>query len=566
MHGPLRVWSLSTRKELGTPLDPTPASGDIHAVAFGPSRIVIAGTKKGVVLWKDVHRKEFRILAGSEDHDIRSVAISPDGCKVAAGSRKGWIILLEVETERILYTLEAHGWAVRTVAFSFDGMYIASGDGLDLLLWDASTLQRLKPEEQVTGPIAEVQAFTFSPVENTIAAVYKDDGIGLWDVGANAMRWYIKQPCLSNSVAVSPDGKLIAWGSRKDSSICLLNAATGVTAGIPLTGHSDYITTVHFISNATVVSGSNDGTIRMWDVSFSGEDPDKAIGEGESGMITAVAFSRDGRQLATASNVGVVCLWDSTTGRRCAEANHSESTQVRVEGKGLAFSPDGKWLCLGAIRGSITFLHAADLTIDGSTPKIHNGRVKSISFSPDGRTLLLSSDDRTVRLLDMETRLVAGFLFTNREHWPISASFSSTGNHIISLSSDGKVRVWNTRSGERVGPVLELNSHYLHDHTILWPAGDSFIMDGRFWNVRTGRYSAKVNPEAIALECLPLDSAISLWINESGWVRLGNKSLFWLPTSFRRKTTCHWHRGSGAIAMVAAHGELIILDVSKPLL
>lgn len=568
--GLLCVWSLSTRKQLGVPLNPTWNTGSIHDVVLGPHGKVIAATQKGILLWKDVHERVFSVLKGDEDDDMQSVALSSDGRKLVAGSRKGWVIVWDLETEETLHRVKGHQWPVHHVAFSFDGKHIASGsEDSRIQIWEAVTMTAVGLDKPIRGPVSAVRAVAFSPTSNNLLAVHEDDTIRLWSVEPKKvdLKWHSKQSFLPTSVAFSPDGKSVVWGSEDDNCVRLLDVSTGSTIGTPLLGHTHGITSVAFISDTTALSGSEDGTIRMWDAScLVSEDSKDPADQGTTGIITAVAFSKDGRQMATASEAGIICLWDSRTGMVLAQNKPlgPEDVPVRREAKALAFSPDGILLCLGDKKGIVSFLRTSDLKIDGVPSNLHTGQIRSISFSVDGSTLLSASDDNTACLLDVKTRKRLGLPFSGHQIWVMSASFSPSGDHVVSTSVDRKLRIWNIKSRKQLGPALTLRSDAFHNHAILWFKGDSFIMDGRSWNVRSAVGTKEIVPKTVPFDSLPMDSAVPLWVDESGWIKFGDESLFWLPMSFGRNTTCYWHRGSGIVAISPADGGLILLDASKP--
>ena len=156
---------------------------------------------------------------------------------------------------------------------------------------------------------------------------------------------------------------------------------------------------------------------------------------GHTDDIWSVTFSPDGRTIASGSNDHTVRLWDVETGTLKNTLRHPD----RV--RSVSFSPDGRILASGCQDAIVRLWDGKDLRgIIG-----HTNIIWSVSFSPDGRTLASGSEDRTVRLWDVETRTLKNTL--RHPDRVLSVSFSPDGRTLASACADGTVRLWNVETG-----------------------------------------------------------------------------------------------------------------------
>ncbi|MYF40699.1 MAG: T9SS type A sorting domain-containing protein [Rhodothermaceae bacterium] len=211
------------------------------------------------------------------------------------------------------------------------------------------------------------------------------------------------------------------------------------------TGHTSSVLSVAFSADGTqLVSGSNDNTIRLWDVA-TGQEFLRFIGHVSA--VNSVVFSPDGTQLASGSNDWSLRLWDVATGQQVR----------RFEG--------------------------------------HPGPVNSVVFSPDGTQLASGSDDHTVRLWDVATE--EELRRFDRHVFDVhSVVFSPDGTWLASGSDDDTIRLWDIASGREI----DLLDHGYPVYSI------AISGNGRFIASAGGRAIRLWDATATTLETVPLST------------------------------------------------------------
>ncbi|HKP52526.1 MAG TPA: TIR domain-containing protein [Chloroflexia bacterium] len=546
----------------------------VQSVAASFSTAATGGDDNSIIFWDidtgEQRSKPLKVLSST----VVSLAFSPGGETLAAGDQDGSIVLLSTSThEPVNPTLPGDFGGAQQLVFSLDGKVLASfGSGPNVTLWNLASSEPVSQTYQVNAPIFDV---AFTPDGKAIAAATFDKSILLWDVvigkalttalighegsvGAAAFNFdgsllassdagsiiiwdvasrkpFVKPLTLPSgsvtALTLDASGRLLASADQRNV-ITLWDIIAGVPLGSPFRGHSSIITDLAFsgLDGDRLISGSWDGTAIIWSVS-----KDQTLGERfaeitSPGTLFSIAFSPDGKTIASGSEDSVT-LWDVATRARTGPPYFAENTGwVRS----VAFSPDGKWLASGGEDRSVVLWDVTTKVIVGQTKPEHKDGVLGVAFSPDSKLLASASRDKTIILWEVPDREPTGAPLAGHTDTVTSVAFSPDGKLLASGSWDNTIILWDVATRKQLGEPLKGHTDdvwsvaFSPDGSLLASAGEDLSII--LWDVATRKpigqpltghvntiMSVAFSPDGKLLASGSTDNTIALWDVASRW-------------------------------------------------
>ena len=542
------------------------ANQQVSCVTFSPDgkTLALAVNGNSVRLWDALTGKELRRWPAPMHH-ASGLAFSPDGKILVGGGLDKAVHRWDLNTGKELAPLKGHAESVSGVAFARDGHMYASGSGDSIRLWHAKTGKELR---HWSGHGKGSTALAFSPDGKMLASSGSDGKVCLWDTRTGERKQQVAGACDSRWLAFTPDGKrlaalgparnLIMWdlatgaeaegfqrqrlpvhafGFSADGTMLAVGLATGelnvlkaqtgefllqlqrmgrvgvqqrFTPGgkeqLTVMGRTDVVTTLAFSPDGKqVAAAATDHSLRVWDIQTK-----KLLipSEGERSAVQALAFTPDGKNLVAIGTDHHVHMWNHREGKKLRQRAFQS-----FESRGLALSADGRIYSVNDRLGWVVHLRS---TAEGPDQQriislrdmpTNLDSAMAMGLSSNGK-VLATAGFQQVRLWDTGTgKLLQTFTDIPRGIYPWAITFSADDRFIAIANTTNPPCLFDRTTGQRL-PTLQGRGGGV-DYSVFSADARSLyaVCSDRkiyHWEVATGRFRTPLLESPVPVTALAL--------------------------------------------------------------
>lgn len=568
----VKIWETATGREV-VQTSALPFDYIVYDITFSPdAKQVIAFCRlkdqpnQEVLIWDAVTGRE--VVRRARTRDVGMALLWPGGASLLVGLEEGnapgRIVLEDARSGNVLFSTEAHkgrvyGFAV--AAHNADSFFTVGEDGT-AKQW---ALKSGQARTVVSGLSTPINGFAVSQ-DGALLAISNPDGLRLVEVRDGKERFRV--PGGRSGISYprfTADGKglLLVHGQL---IVKHWDTKTG-REHWALRGHADPIFQPTFTQEGRIVTGSRDGTLKIWDpnaaqecrtlkqaegtgsIALSADGRWLAVGRdggdhriavlelptfreravclGHTGGVRNLAFHPDGSQLASASSDGTVRLWDPGMGRQVALLlKHPASIyEIRYHDNGrqlVTASQDGEVKLFDVGSGKeVRTLYQLEAKGPGLT---------GLALHPDGKRLAVSRRDGEIHIVEMENSQRLHVLHGHK-HSVSALAFSPDGKSLVSAEmtpegpTQGTARVWDPNTGH-------LRHHFpclrAQHRLAITPDSRRILMAGmgdsrlQVWDLETGRFVVTLPATCDDASEVAVSSDGKWLVTSTNWMGLEN--------------------------------------------
>ncbi len=514
----LRLWQTVTGRELRSigPFDEY-----IHSIAFSAdSKLLLSGGN-------DSHARLWSVESGEKRLDIKhhakaitAVAFSPDNQHFATGGRDNQVFIHRAVNGEITQHLAKFNSAISALAFSSDGRYLLVGSHLSPTLWEVASGKKIVT---YMGHQQGVKMIAFSDDGQHVYASSYDNTLRRWRISGEEEMIYTGHTGVINSIAETKGGAGVITGSE-DKTVRYWDNATGNEVR-RIGNHARRVVGLNVDPSGKVIYIASENRAIVWDLAA---DRQLLSFEGNSGLVSSIAISSNGRYVLLGSWDNVARLWDLETGMQIRQLiGHTDDIRR------VGFSSDNRFMVTGSRDGSARVWN----TLTGeivSQLNAHQSPMRPVMFSPDDSYLATAGDDATVRLWDVHNDFRELRSFGAQQGHLLSLAISDDSRFLASSGIDPKIVVWNARNGTQER-VIQGHENFVYSLEFT-SDGDRLLSasldkTARIWDLRRGKellrleghtqgiFAAAFSPNEQLIATASQDGTARIWDAQSGDMR-----------------------------------------------